>query len=514
MKNKTSPVLWNSIARDLLKKEMNSKNLSIEELCNRLENIGIKETKASISNKLSRGSFSAKFFLQAFHAIGGDTIHLPTEILDQIAKVNRSLIKEPSDFHGGDSVIWEGVDLFAYNSFENEWYVDTSKYRRRKSEKAGKVVSLFSGAGGLDLGLEKAGFETVACVEFDSDCKETLRKNRPEWPIVEGENNGDIRKVSVSEILQKSELKPGDATLVVGGAPCQPFSNIGKREGVGDEKNGGDLFQEFVRVVSGVLPKAFIFENVVGITQQKHTEVLRYMQSCFSGLGYGLTYRIMNAADYGVPQKRKRFILMGLRHGITPALPQPTNYKSAETYKEFCLQVGKRPKNKFPLWQTVNDAFSKITTKDLKSSNNVVMNISEKVRNRMELIGPGENFHVLPMDMRPNCWKSGKHQGQDTFGRLRLDEPSVTIRTAAYNPTKGRYIHPTENRGLNTIELAVLQGFPSNWKFCSARYEKVKLTTAGKQIGNAVPIQFAEALGKALHIQLQAIDELGLKKCV
>jgi DNA (cytosine-5)-methyltransferase 1 len=110
---------------------------------------------------------------------------------------------------------------------------------------------------------------------------------------------------------------------------------------------------------------------------------------------------------------------------------------------------------------------------------------------------------VLPMEMRPDCWKSGKHQGADTFGRLRLDRPSVTIRTSAYNPAKGRYIHPTENRGLSTLEMAVLQSFPEDWAFeCDG---KPSLVAIGRMIGNAVPIKLASALGQVLMCQLDAV---------
>lgn len=135
------------------------------------------------------------------------------------------------------------------------------------------VVSLFSGAGGLDIGLEQAGFSTAVCLENDVHCRETLKHNRPEWKIfdssvwIEGgvikeREPGDIRTVDTDELMKFADLKKGEVSLVVGGAPCQPFSNIGKKEGKHDKKNG-DLFLEFVRIVKGVQPKAFIFENIL-----------------------------------------------------------------------------------------------------------------------------------------------------------------------------------------------------------------------------------------------------------
>ena len=131
------------------------------------------------------------------------------------------------------------------------------------------------------------------------------------------------------------------------------------------------------------------------------------------------------------------------------------------------------------------------------------MNISQVVQDRMALIRQGQNFKVLPMDMRPNCWKEGRHQGQDTFGRLRADRPSVTIRTAAYNPAKGMYIHPYENRGLSSHEMAALQSFPPEWEFKCEGMKKVTLVSVGKQIGNAVPPLMAKAIGLAVRRALR-----------
>jgi DNA (cytosine-5)-methyltransferase 1 len=374
-----------------------------------------------------------------------------------------------------------------------------------------KVISLFSGAGGLDIGLEQAGYETAVCVENDAHCRETLRRNRPGWKLIEsttdpvtGEKReaGDIRKVSAAEVLEVAGLRVGEAALVVGGAPCQPFSNMGKKEGSGDEKNG-DLFLEFVRIVSGVHPRAFLFENVRGIAQSKHTEVIEYMRNSFRGLGYTISFSVLNAADYGVPQKRERFIMIGVRNSSSAPFPVPTHFKSARAWEGFCEGFDDKPNQRPKPWMTVNQAFSKLTIKHTERHDYAVMNISEEVQARMKFIAQGQNFHVLPMHMRPQCWKNGKHQGQDTFGRMRSNEPSVTIRTAAYNPSKGCYIHPTLNRGLSTLEMASLQGFPSSWRFYTKGRDRITLVSGGKQIGNAVPPPLAKALGLSLATVLR-----------
>lgn len=398
------------------------------------------------------------------------------------------------------------------NSKTETNYIDISDFPFGKNGMQFPVVSLFTGAGGLDIGLEESGFHTAVCVEYDTDCRETLRFNRPEWKLFEegvkldvGKMRtripGDIRDVGVEELLKFAGLKKGQASLVVGGAPCQPFSNIGKKLGKHDEKNG-DLFLEFVRMVKGIQPEAFIFENVVGITQNKHSDVISYMVDKFKGLGYGISHSVLNAANYGVPQRRERFFLIGIKGIENPAFPFPTHFKDGKHYDSFVKDFKVFPIEKFKKWVSVSDAFKKIFKNSEKRIDYALMNISDFVVERMKLINQGQNFKALPMDMRPNCWKTGKHQGNDTFGRLVADLPSVTIRTAAYNPAKGMYIHPFENRGLNTIEMAALQSFPFDWYFKSKGREKITLVSGGKQIGNAVPPLLAQALGAAIKKQI------------
>ncbi|MES2389718.1 MAG: DNA cytosine methyltransferase [Bacteroidota bacterium] len=377
------------------------------------------------------------------------------------------------------------------------------------------VVSLFSGCGGLDIGLEMAGFETLACVETDAHCRETLRYNRPQWKLMEKDKAvadngeiisrvpGDIRAVDAKEVLEATGLKPGECTLVVGGAPCQPFSNIGKKLGKEDERNG-DLFLEFVRFVKGINPKAFIFENVTGITQGRHNDVIEYMLKHLSGLGYGISYAILNAAHYGVPQKRERFFMIGIKGTDAPAFPLPTHFRPDFRFWLQFLSDNNLPET-LPMpetWQSVAKTFAALPDNIRDRQDYVVMNISPKVVERMKLVKPGQNFKVLPESMLPPCWRNGKHQGQDTFGRMLPDEPSVTIRTAAYNPSKGMYIHPFENRGLNSMELAALQSFPVDWVFKNKSKPKLTLVSGGRQIGNAVPPLMAAALGKAIIAQL------------
>ncbi len=492
---------WNEEAKKLLKNTLVQKEISIEELVEYLANIGVKETKASLNSKISRGTFSAAFLLQCYMAVDKKYITLNSN-----AKVLKESIPD-----------YKVERRFSYlNTKTNVKYIDLSYMQEIKTNEDFSVISLFSGAGGLDIGLEQAGFKTIVCVENDPNCRATIKFNRPAWKLFEDgmkfENGdmvlrepGDIREIEVKELLDFAKLKIGNIDLVVGGAPCQPYSNMGKKEGKNDKSNG-DLFLEFVRMVKGIKPRGFIFENVTGITQQKHNEVINYMIDSFKGTGYGISHSILNSANYGVGQRRERFILLGIKGVNNPAFPLPTHFKDEKSWDIFTKDFNYKPVSSPLPWVTLADVLKRIPKNYKKRKDYAVMNISDMVVERMKLIEQGQNFKVLPNKMRPNCWKSGKHQGNDTFGRLYSNQPAVTIRTAAYNPAKGMYIHPTENRGLDLIEMATIQDFPYEWIFKCHKSEKITLVSGGKQIGNAVPPGLAKALGLAVKMQLGGLN--------
>src|SRR3989344_1271513 len=295
-------------------------------------------------------------------------------------------------------------------------------------------ISLFSGAGGLDIGLESAGFDIKAFVELDSYSCQTLRKNSPDKQVIEA----DITKLDVSEALRLANLRKEDVFIISGGPPCQSFSTLGNRKGVNDPR--GLLFYEYLRFVKEIQPEVFVMENVKGLLTIDNGEVIKTMVNELKRAGYYVNYTILRAADYGVPQKRERVVILGCKSKKF-AFPTPTHAR----------EPIKGQKN----WVTVRQAFKKLTKTHLKREDNLRMDHSQAMIDRMKLVAPGKNFKSIPKEFLPDCWKNGKHQGADTFGRLLLDTPSVTIRTAAYNPTKGRYIHPTEHRGLSTLEMAV-----------------------------------------------------------
>lgn len=360
-----------------------------------------------------------------------------------------------------------------------------AKRTRSSNRHRPTVVSLFTGAGGLDIGLETAGFETIASVEIDPHCRATIRHNRPSWNPVEM-HGGDITLFTPAQLKALNSNRGQDVGLVIGGAPCQPFSQIGRGEGAASET--GQLFRHFMRAVENLEPRGFVFENVASITQAKHSEVVEYLKAEGKRLGYTVHVVVLDAADYGVPQHRRRMFALGCRGPLPPTDPKRT-HASPETARN----------TKLPAWLTVARAFKNLKERRLNRSDNLCMTVSPLMLKRYKYIprGSRDNFKLLPMKLRPPCWRTGKHQGSDTFGRLLLTEPSVTIRTSGYHPMKGRYIHPVKHRGLNTAELARLQGFPDKWEFCSAS-GKPTLSSVARQIGNAVPPPLAAAIGREM----------------
>lgn len=337
------------------------------------------------------------------------------------------------------------------------------------------TLSLFTGAGGLDLGFEEAGFEIVGAVEWDEDCCKTLRPNF-DFKVVER----DIREISPEEILEEIGKTVREIGTVIAGPPCQSFSKLGKRNGLEDER--GELFWELIDILEYVNPHTFVVENVPGILNVGDGKVPKKLSEKFRKMGYEVNIDLLNSADYGVPQKRKRVFFL-CNKDFKLKFPKKTHSKNSNDGR----------KN----WRTVGETLSKITEEDKNRNDNFSMNHTQKVVERMKEIDQGENFHALPMDMRPECWKTGKHQGSDTFGRLEEEKPSVAIRTEAYNPTKGKYIHPRENRGLSTLEMALLQSFPKEFRFSGESMKSVS-----KQIGNAVPPKLAEIIAKAVRNQI------------
>lgn len=346
------------------------------------------------------------------------------------------------------------------------------------------VVSFFSGAMGLDIGLEKAGLNVVIGQDFEPSCVETMRAN--------GHNvlGGDIREISPEKILKLAGLHIGEPFMVCGGPPCQPFSTAGKRLGINDPR--GSLFMDFIRMIDYIRPRFFVMENVKGIVSSplKHVSakerekdnpdqqlgtVLDVILSEFDKLGYKTVYGILDAVNYGVPQFRERFVLIGSRDNEDIFLPIPTHF-----------QMHQNPEYR---WKTVGEVI-----RDLESNPGDYTPLSGERKKYLHMVPEGGNWRDLPEDIIPVAMGGAYKSGGGKVGfyrRLSYDQPAPTITTSPAQKAT-MLCHPRQDRPLSIKEYARIQQFPDDWIFTG--------TTAAKyrQIGNAVPIGLAEAIGRAI----------------
>jgi DNA (cytosine-5)-methyltransferase 1 len=343
-----------------------------------------------------------------------------------------------------------------------------------------KLVSLYSGAGGLDLGLEAAGFETAVAVEMDPDSVATLRRNRP-WEIVER----DVHDVPSSEILAAAGLREGDADLLAGGPPCQPFSKSGYWAR-GDAARLGDpratTLEAYLRVLRDVKPKAFLLENVPGLAYQRKDEGLQLLLDTIasinrtSGTSYSVSMALLKASAYGVPQERERFFLIGHRDGTEFAFPDPTHALVADRTegREATLTA----------WDAIGD---------LEDDDDSSLAMTGKWADLLPSIPEGRNY----------LHHTDRGDGLPLFGwrrrywsfllKLAKDLPSWTI-TAQPGSAIGPF--HWKNRRLSMRELCRLQTFPEGFVVTGAR------NAYQRQIGNAVPSALAELLGRCIVKQL------------
>jgi DNA (cytosine-5)-methyltransferase 1 len=330
------------------------------------------------------------------------------------------------------------------------------KNNNRKNQP--KVISLFTGCGGLDLGFELEGYHTVWANDFNSDACETFKMNF-DAPVVVG----DIEKIDP----YKDKSIP-NCDLVLGGFPCQDFSMIWKRPGLNGER--GNLYKSFLRFVDAKKPKAFVAENVKGILTANNKKAIEQIIKDFESIspGYVVKAKLYNFAEYGVPQLRERVLIVGVRvdTGFDFHHPKPTHGPN-----------GKKP------FVTVADAFKKVEKIKL---NNEHMNIADKTRKLLSLIPEGGNFTDIPK----NHPLYVKGMISHVYRRVKLDEPSKTIIAAGGGGTWG--YHFPEPRPLTNRERARLQSFPDVFKFHGS------ISEVRRQIGNAVPPNGVRETAKAL----------------
>lgn len=373
---------------------------------------------------------------------------------------------EKHDIRQGDVIAIEKTGTFKYRiyPFESKSVREGAHIQAHwppiRSSKP-TAIDLFAGCGGSAVGLKRAGFQTLLAVEWDESCCETFKAN--------------ISPRILQCAIQEVETFP-PCDLLVGGPPCQGFSNLGERVPNDPRRQ---LWRHFMRAVQDAKPLIFVMENVPPLLKSAECQEIC---SQAEALGYRVEGRILNAAFYGTPQQRKRAFVIASRIGI-PVFPKPTH---RDPGKQATFET-----QGLPPWRTVKDAIADLPAKPDEQNWHIGRNPTEKSLKRYGHIPAGGNRWDLPRELMPECWKRKTKGGTDLFGRLWWDRPSVTIRTEFYKPEKGRYLHPVHNRPITHREAARLQGFDDDFQFIGKRI------SVGIQIGNAVPPPLAYEIGRA-----------------
>ncbi|TMM47028.1 DNA cytosine methyltransferase [Colwellia ponticola] len=346
------------------------------------------------------------------------------------------------------------------NINESKWDEELKVKPKRKYN----LVELFAGGGGLALGMEAAGFESVMLNEWDKHACSTLRHNRPNWNVVEG----DISKIDFTQIKE-------DIDILTGGFPCQAFSYAGKSLGFEDTR--GTLFFEMARAIKETQPKVFMAENVRALLTHENGKTLEIIRNVIDELGYDLIVepKVLKAIFYKVPQKRERLILIGVRKDLAGK----ANFNWPSVYKKV---------------MTVGDALYKgeLYSSDVEKS--AGQQYPERKKEIMSKVPQGGYWRDLPDNLQREYMKGSYFLGGGKTGmarRLSLSEPSLTLTTSPAQKQTER-CHPIETRPLESREYARIQTFPDNWEF------QGPISAVYKQIGNAVPVNMAAAIGRSL----------------
>lgn len=349
-------------------------------------------------------------------------------------------------------------------------------------------LSLFSGAGGMDLGVSQAGFDILTSIERDPYCCETLRtwaeQNHHQARVIEA----DIRTINPDDLLSSLGLKAGELDLLFGGPPCQAFSQIGKRASLNDER--GMLLFEIIRFAEVFRPRAILIEQVKGLLNAPdHTGkpggVFSLLLQQLEQLGYLPKWQVINAADYGVPQLRQRVFIVALRAPYEFRFPQPTHARPAQAAGLFPL----------PAYKTVGDALQ-ILSQPVQycSEENHVDITPDGDRRRIHGVPEGSHLaaqHHLPAEQRGNLTKKDTTK----FRRLSREEPSLTLRCGEI------FFHPTEDRYLTPREYMNLHGYPDNYTLkgpIRGRSGTARYMDQHRQVANSVPPPVARILAEAL----------------
>lgn len=331
-----------------------------------------------------------------------------------------------------------------------------------------RSIELFAGAGGLALGIEQAGFDTIALVEFDKAASNTLKLNRPNWRVI----HDDIANISCLDLESLFQIKRGALDLLSGGAPCQSFSYAGNRMGLEDTR--GTLFYHYAKFLEKLQPKMFLFENVRGLLSHDKGRTYKTITDIFRNTGYSIVKRVLNAWDYGVAQKRERLITVGIRNDLVEKIhfdfPTPHEYKPV--LRDVLL--------------------------DCPASEGTFY--SDHKQKIFELVPPGGYWRDIPTEIAKEYMKSCWFMGGGRTGilrRLSMDEPSLTVLTSPSQKQTDR-CHPLEARPFTVRENARCQSFPDDWNFCGSVGQQYK------QVGNAVPVKLAYEIAVKIKEALES----------
>lgn len=343
-----------------------------------------------------------------------------------------------------------------------------------------KLIDLFAGAGGMTLGFTDerfgGGFESVRAVDNDAAAMRTYASNFGEHTYC-----GDI------EAWASENTNIPGADVVIGGPPCQGFSLLNKRRD-GDTRRA--LWQPFMDVVERSGARAFVIENVAELRSSPEHDLITQRAK---QLGFATVSAVLQAADYGTPQTRKRTVIVGWQGGEPgPAFPPLATHSAPDRGSNL------------PRWRTVKDAIADLLPpvgtelRSIKAPHDLHFGRQPTAKSlaRYRAVPPGGNRFDLQRNapsITPDCWIRKKSGGTDLFGRLWWDRPSVTIRTEFFKPEKGRYLHPDQDRPITHREAARLMGFPDDFRFVGSK------TEIARQIGNAVPPPLAGAIAQLVY---------------
>ena len=343
-----------------------------------------------------------------------------------------------------------------------------------------KVIDLFAGVGGLSLGFEQAGFDVVIANEYDASIADAYIKNHKSTHMIVG----DITQLNLEKTFGKYK---NDISVVIGGPPCQGFSQKGQRKTIHDERNF--LFKYYVEVVKLVSPQYFVMENVPNLLSAEHGYFKGEIKDLFESLGYRLEMGVLNAADYGVPQNRRRAVIIGKHYKAAPSLPKALNTKVTiwDAISDLAFLESGEGEEEQSYKFNPESLYEKEMRKDSTIlHNHVATNHSKIALERLAMIPPNAGKEVLPEEHLTKSIYSG------TWTRMRKDEESVTITTRFDTPSSGKFTHPFLNRAITVREAARIQSFPDDFIFTGKKGSQMK------QVGNAVPPKLAKAIADVI----------------